>query len=121
MMEILVEEWCSIPSKVFQTLVDSMPRHSEAFWLVSQRPIKILYVGVSFILALTYMFQSHFGIWRDSALLVLSERVCEDIHQFEEVWLTSGNSISLVWFGMLSEKQARVYPGVFFCVLEGRQ
>jgi hypothetical protein len=53
MMEFLVVEWCHILPIEFQTLVESMSRHSEAVLVVAQHPIKTLYVGVSFILSVT--------------------------------------------------------------------
>ena len=41
MMEFLVEEWCRVPPIEFQTLVESMPRRTEA--VVAPRPIKKLW------------------------------------------------------------------------------
>jgi hypothetical protein len=56
MMEFLVEEQCHIPPLGFQALVESMPRSievvQEARW-PNVLLFKALYVGVSFILALT--------------------------------------------------------------------
>ena len=55
-MEFLVDKWCRIPPTEFQTQVESMPRCIEAV-PVARGPIKTPYVGVSFILSVT--FRSH--------------------------------------------------------------
>ena len=41
-----MKEWSHIPPIEFQTLVESMPRCTEA--VLAQHPIKALYCGVSF-------------------------------------------------------------------------
>ena len=54
MIEFLVEEWCCIPPIESQTLEEYMPSLIEAVLETHGGPIKTFYVGVSFILAVTY-------------------------------------------------------------------
>ena len=65
MMELLVEEWCRIPPIEFQTLVEpfveplveALKLFWWIWWLVANAQFKTLYVGVSFILAVTYTYE----------------------------------------------------------------